>query len=319
LFDFIKQLAWNTGKKFQRDNCPQLAAAITYYTIFSLFPFLIFVAGIVGMFLSTGLQRDVVDQVLKNIPLSEGQGRNDVNDALDSISGANARALGIIGLAGLLWSSSSMFGSIRRALNIIYRDPDYNRPWFQQKVVDLALTVGLAVFFLSSVAATAALRIVEAHSEDAGLLGDLSHDARGVWLLASYAIPFAFSFLAFTFAYTLVPSRNRNLGNAWPGALVSAVLFELVKGVFALYVANFRNYDVVYGSLGAIITFMFWVYLSSQILLLGAEVATVYPQVRDRKVRQPRLSGLGVPFQVKLWRTVRSLFIRPPDKPVPPP
>jgi membrane protein len=211
-----------------------------------------------------------------------------------------------------------MFNSIRRALNIIYRDPEYARPFFQQKLVDLVLTIGLAVFFLASVAATMALRVIHARSADAGWLGNLSEDAGFLWVVASYAIPFAFSFVAFTFAYTIVPSRNRNLGNAWPGALVAALLFEAVKSVFAVYVMNFKNFDVVFGSLGAVVTFMFWVYLSSQILLLGAEVATVYPQVRDRKVRQPRLSGMGVPLQVKVWRWVRSLFLRPPEKPTPP-
>jgi len=318
LFNFIKEMVWNTGKKFQKDNCPQLAAAITYYTIFSLFPFLIFVTGIVGLFLDQGLQDDIVDEVLKTIPLTEAEGRNDVNDALDAISGANARALGVIGLVGLLWSSSSMFNSIRRGLNIIYRDPEYGRPWFQQKVVDLALTIGLGIFFLASVATTTALRVIESRSEEAGWLGDFSEDTGAFWLFLSYAIPFVFSFIAFTFAYTIVPSRNRNLGNAWPGALVAAVLFELAKAIFAVYVANFRNFDVVFGSLGAVISFMFWVYLSSQILLLGAEVATVYPQVRDRKVKQARLKGMGVPLQVKVWRAIRSLFLPPPEKPTPP-
>lgn len=318
MFNFIKEMVWNTGKKFQKDNCPQLAAAITYYTIFSLFPFLIFVTVIVGLFLDEGLQDDIVNEVLRTIPLTEAEGRNDVNDALDAISGANARALGVIGLVGLLWSSSSMFNSIRRGLNIIYRDPEYNRPWFQQKVVDLGLTIGLGIFFLASVAATTALRVIEARSEDAGWLGDFSEDTGPVWITLSYAIPFLFSFVAFTFAYTIVPSRNRNLGNAWPGALVAAVLFELAKSLFAIYVANFRNFDVVFGSLGAVITFMFWVYLSAQILLLGAEVATVYPQVRDRKVRQPRLKGMGVPLHVKVFRAIRSLFLPPPEKPTPP-
>ncbi len=300
------------------DSCPQLAAAITYYTIFSMFPFLIFVTGVVGLLLNAETQADVVDEVLKNIPLSQDQGRNDVNDALDSISGTNAQALGFIGLVGLLWSSSSMFGSIRRALNIVYRDPEYNRPWFQQKVVDLVLVIGLSVFFLASIGATAALRVIKGRSEDTAWLGDLSRDAGFMWEIAQYGIPFVFSFVAFAFCYTIVPSRNRNLGNAWPGALVAAVLFEGAKAVFAYYVTHFKNYDVVFGSLGAVITFMFWVYLSSQILLIGAETAAVYAKVKERGVKQFKFSGFGVPIYVKAWRTLRSLFLRPPEKPTEP-
>lgn len=315
MFRFIKDLAWNTGKKFGRDNCSQLAAAITYYVVFSTFPLLIFVAAIAGLFLNTSVQHDVVTEVLKQIPLNDTEGRTDVEDAVRSISGANGRALGFAGLLGLLWAGSGMFNAIRRALNIIYRDPDYSRPWFQQKAVDLTLVLGLGSLFLASVAATAALRVTENRSEDLAWFGNLSEDAGVLWTFASYAIPLVFSFVAFVFAYTIVPSRNRNLGNAWPGAAVAALLFEIVKFGFSFYVTHFKDFDLVFGSLGAIVTFMFWVYLSSQIMLLGAEVATVYPQVKARKVREPRFEGMGVPFYVKVFRAIRSLFLREPPKP----
>jgi uncharacterized BrkB/YihY/UPF0761 family membrane protein len=87
-------------------------------------------------------------------------------------------------------------------------------------------------------------------------------------------------------------------------------MFEVVKFGFSFYVSNFRNFDVVFGSLGAIATYMFWVYLSSQIMLIGAEVATVYPSVRDKKFRQPRLAGMGVPLSTKMYRAVRRLFVQ---------
>jgi membrane protein len=131
-------------------------------------------------------------------------------------------------------------------------------------------------------------------------------------------IPFVFSFMAFTFCYTIVPSRNRNLGNAWPGALVAAVLFELAKAGFAWYVSNFKDYSVVFGSLGAVVSFMFWVYLSSQILLVGAEITTVYAQIKVRGVKQGKFPGFGLPLYVQAWRTFRSLFVRPPEKPTEP-
>lgn len=312
---FVKDLAWNTAKKFQHDNCPQLAAAITYYVIFSLFPLLIFLAGVTGSVLDDAARRDVVNEVLKVIPLSEGEGRNSVEDAVRAVSGSNARALGLVGLFGSLWSGSSMFGAIRRALNIVYRDPEYSRPWAQQKAVDLALVLGLGLLFLLSVGATAALTIVERRSEDLAWIGRLSEDMGFVWTLGEYAVPFVLSFIAFTFCYTLVPSRNRNLGNAWPGALVAAVLFEAAKSGFSFYVAHFKNFDLVFGSLGAVVTFMFWIFLSSQIMLLGAEVATTYPLVREKKIREPRFEGMGgLPLHLKTWRTLRSLFIAEPPK-----
>src|SRR6202158_2445766 len=122
MFRFLKDLLWNTGKRDYADNCPQLAAAITYYVIFSLFPLLIFVVGIASLFLNTNLQNDIVNEVLKDIPLSQGEGRNTVQNAVKAISGPNATVIGLIGLLGMLWAGSSMFTAVRRALNIVYRD-----------------------------------------------------------------------------------------------------------------------------------------------------------------------------------------------------
>ena len=151
--------------------------------------------------------------------------------------------------------------------------------------------------------------MIQARSDDLAWIGRLSEDMGLAWTIAEYAIPFFFSLGAFIVAYTVVPSRNRNLGNALPGALVAAVLFEAVKFGFSFYVTNFRNFDLVFGSLGAVATFMFWVYVNSQIMLLGAEVASVYPQVR-KQIHQPRMAGMGLAFHVKVFRAVRSLFVR---------
>jgi membrane protein len=310
VFRFLKDLVWNTGKKFFADNCPQLSASITYYVIFSLFPLLIFIAGIVGLFLDADAQHSIVDNVLKEIPFNQDNGRQTVEDAVAAISGRNAPLYSLIGLAGLLWASSSMFGSIRRAMNIIYREIDYSRPWFQQKVVDLVLVFGLALFFIASVAATTILIVIRERSDELGVLGTFSDDVGFVWTFWEFLIPAILSFIAFSVAYTLVPSRNRNLANAVPGAAVATVLFEAVKYGFSFYVTNFKNFDLVFGSLGAVASFMFWVYINAQILLLGAEVAAVYPRVRDQSVRQPQLAGMGVPFYVKVFRAIRSLFVR---------
>jgi membrane protein len=305
---FLKDLVWNTGKKYYADNCPQLAAAITYYVIFSLFPLLIFVVGVASLFLNTNLQHDIVNEVLKDIPLNQGDGRNTVEDAVKAISGPNATAIGLVGLLGMLWAGSSMFTSIRRALNIVYQDITDQRPWVQQKVMDLTLVLGLGLFFIASIASSAALRVIQTRSDDLAAIGRLSKDMGLAWTFAEYAIPFLLSLGAFLVTYGVVPSRGRNLGNALPGALVAAVLFEAVKFGFSFYVTNFRNFDIVFGSLGAVATFMFWVYINSQIMLLGAEIAAVYPQVRNQ-TRQPRMAGMGVSFHVKLFRTVRSLFV----------
>ena len=103
---------------------------------------------------------------------------------------------------------------------------------------------------------------------------------------------------------------------AVPGLTVGSVVANLYT--LATTGSPLALLDVVFGSLGAVATFMFFVYTSAQIMLFGAEVATVYPLVREKKIRQPRFEGMGVPFRVKLFRAVRSLFVREPPPPLGP-
>ncbi len=301
LFKFVKDLAWNTAKKFQADNCPQLAASITYYVVFSTFPVLILIAGVIGLVFGESDRRTIIEEALAVIPLTETDAAATVDRAVQAISGNNALPIALVGLAGAAWGASGMFNAVRRALNIVYREPTYNRPWFQQKAIDLGFVLGVGVFFTGSIATTTTLRIT-GRGDDA--------TASAALILVEYAVPFIASFIAFVILYTIVPSRNRNLGNAWPGALAAALGFEIVKFGFGYYVENFKNFDLIFGSLGAIATFMFWVYLSSQIMLFGAEVATVYPTVLPQGYKQTKFIGMGVPFQTKVYRAVRKLFLQ---------
>ena len=92
-------------------------------------------------------------------------------------------------------------------------------------------------------------------------------------------------------------------------ALVATIFFEILKNGFSFYLANFGRYDVVYGSLGAVVIFLFWTYLSATVLLLGAEVASEYPRVRSGKYDhlwgQSLLMG-GWPKPGEVWRKVRA-------------
>jgi membrane protein len=210
-----------------------------------------------------------------------------------------------------------MFNSVRRALNIVYREPHYGRPWVPQKLIDLGLILGLGAFFVVSVFATAALQIIRARSEHLAWLGNLQQDVGFIWRLAEYAVPALFSLVGFLALYTIVPSRRRHAGDALVGAVVAAVLFQLVTALFGFYVVNFGNFDIIFGSLGAVAAFMFWIYFSSQIMLLGAEVAAVLAEVKEPEATQTRLQGFGRPLRHEVWRAVRSLFVResPPDDP----
>jgi membrane protein len=127
------------------------------------------------------------------------------------------------------------------------------------------------------------------------------------WAAVSFVPPAVLSFLAFVGVYRLVPDAPVRVRDVWPGALLATVLFETLKNVFAFYIQHFNNYDVVYGSLGAIMIFLLWTYLAANILLLGAAVAVEYPRVQRGEYGAV---GPGEPFRRRALRLLRGLVFR---------
>jgi len=205
-----------------------------------------------------------------------------------------------------------MFGVVRSSLNHVFR-VNTPRPIVLQKLLDLGIVLAFAPFFIGSVVATSALRLARTASEDLHYLGDLPENLGAAWWIASTALPLAISFVAFFFTYWLVPARRTNAKYVVGGALLAAVLFEVVKLGFTIYLENFSSYDVVFGSLGAVVAFLFWVYLSANILLLGAEVVSETPDVMAGRFdeRQP---GPQRTTKQKVLRLLRGLILRPKDE-----
>jgi membrane protein len=310
LFRFVKALFQQSIGEYLKDDCAHLSAAISYYAIFAMFPLLIFVFAIAGMVVQgDSVRDDIVDEVLDTIPLSEGEGEESVRDAVEGVGQTSGGALGLLALIGLAWSGSSLFGALRKGLNAAFDDVETKRPWVPQKAIDLALVVSVAVFFLASIAATAFLRIARSRSEDLGSLGEFVNDVGVLWDAASYAIPVAFSIIAFMALYCLVPSRLRSPLDVWPGALIGALAFQAVTLGFSIYLENFTNYDILMGSLGAAAGLLFWIFVNANIMLFGAEVAAEYPRVPARGYEQPVMEGIKPPLKERAWEAFRGLFV----------
>ena len=304
-----------TIKEFGEDNCSQMAAAISYYVLFSLFPLLIFSVGILGVFLQdSAVEEELISLVLENLPLNEEEGESDVREAIQGIAGVGSGALGLVGLLGMAWSGSNMFGIIRRSLNIAY-DLNLNRPLVRQKLLDLGMVFMFTPFFLSSIAATALFRAARQRSADIPTVGGWIDSLGLGWDILGALIPVAVSFVAFLILFWIVPATKVRISEAWIGALVSAILFELSKIGFSIYLERFGNYDVVFGSLGAVVVLLFWIYISANILLLGAEVASEYPRVirgdYDKPPAEPKPS---VPLGEKAFRFLKGLIFHPENK-----
>jgi membrane protein len=253
---------------FFADNCTSFAAAISYYALFSLFPLMVFVLSIAGFFIHGQVQRESIVSAIFTF-LGQGVDRNLLYTQVSSLEGGHG-GLGVFSLVLSLWSASAVFGAARTGLNAAW-NVTRSRPAGSTKLLDLAMVLAVGLLMLLSLAATGVLTAIQAFSGQilGSQLGALTHI---LFAALFVAIPPAISFVAFGLMYYVVPHAEIRIRDVWLGALVAAVLFQLTQIGFGFYVAKFANYDRIYGSLGAVIAFLFFMYISANILLFGGEV-----------------------------------------------
>jgi membrane protein len=301
---------------FRDDRCTRLAAAVSYYALFSMVPLAIFLVSVFGFVLNNASVRKVViDQILSLLPLSEANGRTTVENTLNNVKHISGPAAAL-SLLVTLWTSSTMFGAIRGSLNTVFR-VDEHRPFFQGKLLDLAQVGGIALFLVGSMVLTGLVKTVQSLSSEH--LGPIAGDTP-LWTVAFLLVPAAVSFVAFLALYRIVPAARPTVLEALPGALIATILFELLKNTFAIYVANFNNYDVVYGSLAAILLFLLYTYLSSNILLIGAEVSATFSRLERGEYADEFAPGPpGPPMLARIGGAAKGLFVRQHHDVVPKP
>jgi membrane protein len=288
---------------FARHHCPQLAASISYYALLSIFPAAILMVAIFGVVIGDDEARtEVVDFLFENLPVSEGEGRKDLEKVVDGVT-SNTGALGVVGLLGVLYSASALMGAIRNSLAII-EETERQRPPLRAKALDLLLVLGLGILIALSFAATLVRGLAVDLSKDLGFTGRVIDEALNA---VGFLIPFTLSLIAFTVILTVVPYPRPRLRDVWPGVLLAAVGFELAQRGFALYLENFGNYSAIYGSLGAVITFLVFIYIAAMVFLLGAEMATLWPRVRAGEFDDS--DGDGEPFGERVRGFLRGLVI----------
>lgn len=268
-----------TLTSFQRHNSSALAAGVAYYTLLSLFPLLIFAVSVLGIVMQDDARRrEFTDDIISALPFEAvesdaGAGaegattelERNVRDAVDGVNGFSA--VGLLGLAGTVWAASGLFATIRRALDIAWGVEEASRGIVHNKLVDVAMIAGIGLLLLASFALTTLVAIVR---NVAGLPPELA----ALWQIAGTAITFGLTFAALMVMFRFVPDTDHPAWSTiWPGAIVGAVGFEALKFGFAIYVENFGRYNEVYGTLSAVVVFLFWAWLLAVIVLLGAELS----------------------------------------------
>ncbi|HEY3250788.1 MAG TPA: YihY/virulence factor BrkB family protein, partial [Ignavibacteria bacterium] len=189
---------------------------------------------------------------------------------------SNSAITSIIGVVALLWTASGLFSTIRDALNKIYKIK-LEVFYLWGKFKDISMVLGVFLFFILSVASSYLFSIVTAKGID--FIDNYINMGFADELLA-ILLGLLFSFLMFFIIYRIVPHGQVSKRVALVSAISSAVMFEILKHLFTLYLVSLSNFAAVYGAYAALVSVVFWIYYSSFIFVLGAEIGQLYNEKR---------------------------------------
>jgi membrane protein len=262
-------------REFADDNCPQMAAAVSYHLLFSIFPLALVAVGALGLATGSPHTRDsVISELLKVLPLS-GDGRQQLRHEINSISGTGG-GVGLVGLVGVIWSASGVMTAVRKAVNIAW-DIEHRRPFVRGKAIDLLLLAGTFILLAATLGLVLLASIVRNSTNTLPAVAKVFAGPSAVVFIVLLVLALLTALFTGLFLFLpVVPVRFRD---ALLGAVVTAVGTGALQLGFSSYVSNFAHYNRVYGSLGAIIAFLFFVYLASMVFLFGAEVASEHPRL----------------------------------------
>jgi membrane protein len=268
----VPSLIQDTIDRFTEAEGAEAAAALAYYTLFSLFPLLLALVAVGGYFLQQPrVYSEVVSVLNRFFPTSS----TFISDNLQTIIQARG-ALGVIGVLGAIWSGTNVFSVLSNNINQAWKDAE-KRNLLQSRLVALGMAGVLTILLLLSVVSSTVIEVLS--SIQVPLLHRLAVYSTPLWMAASTAIPWVFTFLLFLAMYWWVPTAKVKFSAAFWAALVVTLAWELASTLFADYVSSgLARYQVVYGSVGSVAALMFWIYISSWIIIFGAHLSAAIAQ-----------------------------------------
>ena len=286
-----KFVARRTAREFSSDHCTDLAAALTYYAVLALFPAAIALSSLLGL---VGQGTEAVDEVLRIADrLGAGSIVEGIRPTLEDLATSQAAGFGLVlGLAGALWSASGYVGAFGRALNRVY-EIEEGRPIWKLRPAMLLLTLVLVVLaalvLLALVLTGPAAKIV-------GNAVGLGSTAVFVFSIVKWPLLLAVVVLIVALLYYATPNvRQPRFRWVSIGATFAILAWIVLSVAFGFYVANFSSYDKTYGTLGGVIAFLLWLWLTNVALLFGAELDSELERGRELQSGLPAEEELQLP------------------------
>jgi membrane protein len=258
-----------TVTEFQEDNLTDWAAALTYYGLLALFPALIALVAILGLFADPKTTSQKITEIVTQIGPSSGA--QTFSGPIKSIT-SNQSAAGIlfvVGLLGSLWSASGYVGAFMRASNVIYETPEGRPVW---KLRPLQMVITLVMVLIIAILALALVLTGPIVDAIAGPLG-IGSTATTIWDIAKWPIMLVVLLTLIALLYYTSPNvKLRGFKWVTPGSVVAVAVWLAASALFAFYVANFGSYDKTYGTLGGVIVALVWLWITNLAILFGQEL-----------------------------------------------
>ena len=265
----VKKRSWKyvirkTMREFTSDECLDVAASLTYYAVLSLFPALIALVSLLGVF---GQSANAFIAILEDIAPPDAV--DVLREPIEQFSNSPAAGFALVsGIVLAIWSASGYVGAFTRAMNRIY-EIDEGRPFWKLKPIQLGVTVtGILLILIMAILLAISGPVTEAIGNALGI-GEV---AQTIWAIAKWPVIALILVLMVAILYYATPNAKQPKFR-WmsAGALLAIVVLVLASVAFAFYVANFSNYSRSYGSLAGIVIFLLWLWIANIALLFGAE------------------------------------------------
>lgn len=260
-------------EKFDQDHGFFLSAGITFNLLICLIPLSLLLLALLGTYLYS--YREVLDHIrhyLENIVPSLDP--RIMKNILKIIR--HRKIVGILGIGGLIWTSTWVFSSLRTALNMIFQIKK-GRGILRGKAIDLMMIFLAGLALLMSMIFTSGITFIQSYH-----FGPFLTLGASLRFILKYVIPFFFTLGMCFVIYKIIPDRKIHYKTALQAALFTSLLWEVAKQLFGWYVLHAGRFSMVYGSLSTLAIFFLWVYYSSAILLLGGEVSFLLDRERSR-------------------------------------
>lgn len=286
---FFRYISWDTLKKtFVRvgeGRLMGLASEIAYNAMLSLFPAILAVLTAIGLF-EESLQSTFKQLAVQLSKVAPDEALVLIRDFAREITQTKNTGLFSISFVVAIWAASGALSAAMTALDQIHQiSPQQTRPFWKAKLISLGLTIGtIVLLLLASFLVFISDLILKFFVSESGLSFLLT-----VWRLLSWPLALGIVSAAFAFVYRYGPSRWDSGTPMMPGAVLAAVSWAILSGLFRLYVSNFGNYNQAYGAVGAVIVLMLWLYMSALVLLIGDQL-----NVTVGKAMHPHESNLNL-------------------------